>query len=102
MHKEKSFKKPMSPLSFPLTLNVINLRRGKENPETSGNTQTWKRTKWVIYSFFFDDVLVLISHLLLITFLGQKRISPRWEGVELVIPTSLFTVNLHIIIYYTA
>lgn len=56
MHKEKSFKKPMSPLSFLLTLNVINLRRGKENPETSGNTQTWKRTKWVIYSFFFDDV----------------------------------------------
>ena len=56
MHKEKRFKKPMSPLSFPLTLNVINLRRGKENPETSGNTQTWKRTKWVIYSYFFDDV----------------------------------------------
>lgn len=46
--------------------------------------------------------LVLISHLLLITFLGQKLISPRWEGVELVIPTSLFTMNLHIIIYYTA
>lgn len=41
-------------------------------------------------------------HIVLLTFLGQKRISPRWEGVELVIPTSLFTVNLHIIIYYTA
>lgn len=54
MHKDKRFKKPMSPLSFPLTLNVINLRRRKENPETSGNTLTWKRTKWVIYSYFFD------------------------------------------------
>ena len=72
MHKEKSFKKPMSPLSFPLTLNVINLRRGKENPETSGNTQTWKRTKWVIYSFFFDDVFSFDFSFTINNFPGAK------------------------------
>lgn len=72
MHKEKSFKKPMSPLSFPLTLNVINLRRGKENPETSGNTQTWKRTKWVIYSFFFDDVFSFDFSFTINNFSGAK------------------------------
>lgn len=72
MRKEKSFKKPMSPLSFPLTLNVINLRRGKENPETSGNTQTWKRTKWVIYSFFFDDVFSFDFSFTINNFPGAK------------------------------